>query len=495
MRRYQTVLMLVAVALIASGSTDSCGGDDYSSGSYGGGGGGGLISPNYQVEIGTINGIAAHQPNQLYTGETYTIAWTTDAPSNLSLFIEGSPDGGMSWGALAPTQANDGSAQFTIPLNTSPSGEIIEDFQIRIELSTGGPESSGHDFTLVRLVPHPRTLPLMPGGQHASVVYSEADPSAKPTLDAAFGQSYSAGATSYELYTRWSDLEATPNAPDFSNLQSLLDTLSSANYLPYLVLATIDTNTLQLPSDLLSSSTPNAFASGVDFNSPALHSRFHAILDEIVPRLVAAGGYYLSIGNEVDIWLDANSQHADGFVDFVAAMRDYVRTINPRVAVGATLTDKAPQAQWVDDLLAAADVASFTYYLTDHSNGVRDPADVDTHIGEMLARVPASKYLLLQEAGCPSGYATPGNGSSLEIQRAFIENLFDAIDARSRIRFVNVQHLADWTAADIAEFQQYYGSSDPAFVEFLSTLGMHWNDGSAKPAFAEYLSGVSQLTQ
>ncbi|MEL7484199.1 MAG: hypothetical protein AAFN41_07575, partial [Planctomycetota bacterium] len=98
--------------------------------------------------------------------------------------------------------------------------------------------------------------------------------------------------------------------------------------------------------------------------------------------------------------------------------------------------------------------------------------------------------IVLQEAGVPGAPADGSPsviGASDELQRQWVEAVYREVRERESIRFVSWLHLSDWPADVIDFFQQYYGLSDPDFVEFLSGLGLMTDQGVARSALRELM--------
>ena len=339
-------------------------------------------------------------------------------------------------------------------------------------------------------------LPLLPAGRHVGIIYSQPSSAAQATLDAAFSECIARGADSYELSMAWTDIETSPGVYDTGYFDNLLALTQAAGLLPYLVIKTIDTVTLNLPPDLVDAADSSELAQGLTWNDPSLLSRFEAVLDLVVPRLVQAGGFYLSVGNEVDGYLSARPAAQSDFVAFVAHSRSHVHASEERLAVGATLTFSAlgNTPQLVSDLRSASDLLAWTYYPLNPDFTPQSPSVVSADIAAMRNAV-APRALLLQEVGYPAGWTgAPTNGSSHEKQRAFVENLFVEMGLDPEIRFMSLLQLADWSAAELDVFEDYYGLSDPMFREYLGTLGLRENaDGATKPSYAEFLLGLDGL--
>lgn len=332
-------------------------------------------------------------------------------------------------------------------------------------------------------------LPLLVPDRALGVIYSSVDPGAKATLDQAFGEVITAGANSYELSVTWASLESAPGVVDVSGLDNLLTIIQSAGQIPYLVIKTVDTVSLEIPLDLRDASDANQLAGGRNFDDPVIVNRFRAVLDAVVPLLVQRGGFFLSVGNEIDVNFSLAPARKTPFLNFLIASRQHCQQIDSRLAVGATLTFDVLSSDpaYFDSIRDNSDALAINYYPL--TNGtVRSPGLVASELGAVVQRA-GTKAVLIQEAGYPSGAL---NGSSEGMQRDFVENLYDYVSTEPRIRFLSSLHLADYTAAELQGFIAFFNSSDPQFIEFLSTLGMRGNDGAAKLSYSALLQGMTR---
>ena len=338
-------------------------------------------------------------------------------------------------------------------------------------------------------------LPLLPPGTHAGIVYADPQPDAANPLDDVFGQTIAAGTDLYALSLYWSQLEPQPGVVDTGLLDQFLATLDGLHLIPYLVIPTIDTVRLALPADLVDPGDPALLADGRHFDDPALLERWGAVLDAVVPRLAQHGGFFLSVGNEVDPWLAAHPDEVAPFLAFLAFSRERVQALAPQLGVGATMTygGLAAGQAFVADLLAASDAAVFTYYPLNGDFTVRDPASASADVARMVGAA-GNLPVLIQEAGYPSGYRPESaNGSSDDMQRQFFTALFEAISAQPQVRMVSVTQLADWPDAACDYFLNYYGTDAPRFREYLCSLGLYTADAQPKPAFQAFLDGLALL--
>lgn len=338
-------------------------------------------------------------------------------------------------------------------------------------------------------------LPLLAPGLHVGVIYSppEDDPDALVRLDAAFGEAVQSGASAHELAISWSDLEPRPGEIDTTYLESLLEILNGARLQPYLSITTINTVKLTLPADLMTTDEYE-LAESRHFDDPVIVERFARLLDAVAPLLARHGGFFVSVGNEVEGWLEARPDEAPGFVAFVEAARHYVHQLEPRLGVGATITHGGVERGWeyIDDLLAVSDAAAFTYYPLNDDFSVRDPSVGAADIA-LMVEAAGNLPVLFQEVGYPSGYLpVPGNGSSGEKQRQFFENFLAEIQRYPQVRFASVLQLSDWSSAVCDAFVQYYTGQAalPQLHEYLCSLGLLEYDGTPKPAFDTFLTAL-----
>jgi len=339
-------------------------------------------------------------------------------------------------------------------------------------------------------------LPLLPPGQHLTAFYTPPDePAARSALDAAFFEVVQSGASGYVLPINWGEMETAPGEVDTAGLESALETLASLGLQPYVSITTINTVKLTLPPDLMTADETE-LADGRHFDDPVILERFARFLDAIVPLVAEHGGFFISVGNEVEGWLDERPDEVDGFVAFVAAAREHVHTLAPGLGVGATITHGgiARGVPFLGDLLAVSDALALTYYPLNDDFTVRDPVVAAADVEAIIAAA-GELPVLFQEVGYPSGdAANPQNGSSAELQRQFFAHFFAAMRQQPQVRFASVLQLADWSDVVCDAFVRYYTGLDslPALHEYLCSLGLRAADGTPKPAYAEFLNAVRE---
>ena len=280
---------------------------------------------------------------------------------------------------------------------------------------------------------------------------------------------YNTGARGQYISVRWSEIETQPGV---YSLQPLADTLSFlrsiGTFEVLLGIQTINTNRRELPADL----------AALPFDDPLVISRFNQMLDALIPVL-GTQGRYVSIGNEVDVYLITHSAEWTAYKSFVDAGAAHVRALNPQLRVGSTMTfnGASANAQQATTLNANNDVYIFTYYPLNPDFTPRAPSTAAPDFVRMH-ELAGSKPIVLQEVGYPTSTVL---GSSETAQATFYGNVFDGWLANdSAIRFLNIYLLHDPTQAECDAQSAYYGLSAPQFNALICSLGLRHVDGTPK---------------
>lgn len=339
-------------------------------------------------------------------------------------------------------------------------------------------------------------LPLLSIGIHPGLTYHAPATAAEPTLDSAWHEIVAAGVDAQVVRLKWCDIEILPGVYDTSGLQAQLAQLSAGGFETFLSLATIDRTQLALPSDLLDPSDPQKLAPGLTWDHPTINVRFQALLDFITPHLASNDGFFLSIGREVDRYLVVRPAEVQPFADFIKSSSLHVHATQPKLGVGASLSFNtvATSSPILTAIRATADNVPFVYYPIENDFTMRDPSVAGAEILAM-AQAVAPRPLMLEEYGYPSGYLPiPTNGSSLEKQRQFIENCFQAFVDIPKVRLAACNHLADFSSTEVMAIAGYVGIGTPLFHEFVASLGLReQSSGAPKLAYAEFLLGLAKL--
>jgi hypothetical protein len=282
-----------------------------------------------------------------------------------------------------------------------------------------------------------------------------------------------AGARGAVLTFKWNELETSPGVFSLPTIQNSITYSTSQGFVIYLGIQLINTVAREIPSDL----------QGTAWNDPVMETRFHALLDAIRPYLNSQV-QYISIGNEVDVYLAANPAEWAAYQSFYENALAYIHSTLPGVQVGVTSTftgASGGQKPNVIQLNTMSDVWIFTYYPIGVGfvpNGPQSPIADFVTMRSMAGNHP----VVLQEVGYPTSTVISSSESD---QATYVSNVFQAWQSGSQqMPFLNYFALHDLTPTFCSSLAQYYGDpTDPAFQAYLCSLGLHHDDGTVKPAW------------
>lgn len=321
----------------------------------------------------------------------------------------------------------------------------------------------------------PHALP----GILAMAVNVPTSPTAGPLGDA-LDLAFSAGVRGLEIADTWSTLGPSPNSYNFSDLSGSVGIVQTVHPFHLLFgIQVINTTAKELPSDL----------EGLPFDDPRVESRFHALLAAARPYLASSSISYLSIGNEVNVYLDAHPDQSAAYSRFYNDALNYAHSILPGLPVGVTFTSDAllgsGDARAVS-LMTNSDVAIVTYYPLAGDYTVRSPSAPLADIPAILA-ASGTRPVVFQEAGYPTAALL---NSSETAQAQFVTNLFRAWRANgSRIPWMSYFVLYDESVSQCDAQAAYYGFAGNAnLIAYLCSLGLRNADGSAKTGWNAFTS-------
>ena len=299
-------------------------------------------------------------------------------------------------------------------------------------------------------------------------------------FDNAVDLAIGAGIHGVVLTWTWSSIEPAPKTYDLTQFKAAIDYFSARHLQIYLGIQVLNTVAKETPSDLLA----------VPFDSPLMVSRFHGLLDHIRP-LLDRNVRYISIGNEVDVYLDAHLSEWATYRTFYEDSLRYVHKTVPGTQVGVTVTyggASGPDMARVAALSAKSDVVILTYYPIHGDFQVNGPQSPLADFPKMLTLLPR-KPILLQEVGYPS---SPLDGSSEAQEAQFVTNALSAWHGTGqRIPFLNYFLEHDLDTSTCATLAKYYGlGGDAAFKAYLCSLGLRRAAGSAKPAWHSFVNAA-----
>ena len=361
------------------------------------------------------------------------------------------------------------------------------------------------------LAASPAAAPCLPrlhaSGILAGAQYSRpAAGAAANRTDALFGTMLSRGANLAQISLPWGDVESTPGAPNFVLVAEILSDARARGLVPLFQLAAIDTEHAAVPSDLADADDPTRLRTGLAWNSTEVIDRFATVLEVVAPLAVFSGAPYIGVGNEVSVNLGQHPETGYEFAEFVFIMKSFIQQITaPDVAVGVTLTvgdigGWAPPAappDWGKTLFDVCDLTPLTYYpLGPAAHVVTDAAAIARAVNDALDALPQNACVVFQEFGCPSGYnnASSTDGSNDAVQAAFIRDfraILTAADAKRPVRAASLYQMVDMAPADCEGLAKYYNVSEPAFIEYLCSLGAVRTDGTPKPAWTAFLDSFT----
>ncbi len=233
-------------------------------------------------------------------------------------------------------------------------------------------------------------------------------------------------------------------------------------------------------------STAPAYLDGLAWNDPAMITAFNNMVDWVFSQLPAELNVVgVAVGNEVNFVLQGAEWTQYG--EFFEAASTHLHTIDNEFKVGVKTTVINGLFGTTGSLIKAlnelTDVVMLNYYLQDQQFQVRAPIMVHNDFAHINTDFPF-REVWMTEVGYQSG--SEHCLSSEDLQASFYHELFTAWDRHKDFtKLLLVNWLHDASPELIAQWAEYYGSSDPAFLEYLGTLGLRTHDGQDKNAWIQ----------
>lgn len=347
----------------------------------------------------------------------------------------------------------------------------------------------------------PETLPLLTSERHVGTMFYGWGAPPPDAIQPRIDDAVAAGMNAFTVYLDWPALEPSPGVYDLVELQATLAWAAENGLSVFANITVIDIETLVMPGEFLGESG-DVLAPDVRLDDPDLVARFHGLLDAVVPLMVEHGVFYVGVGNEVDGWFASNPDALDDYLRFIDLAREHVQQIEPRLAVGVTLSGNVPlyNPDFIEPFYTVADVVSSNIYGIDVADfTMTDAAQTEALLESFLAPFE-DRPVVIPELGCNSAESMD---SSPAIQAMCFDVMFDVLARYDNVRFVTVFTFHDFEPELCEAIQAAFGFHpdkaydniyDQRVAEYLCTLGVVDYDGSPKPAFDAFVMGVADLT-
>ncbi|MDH5738701.1 MAG: hypothetical protein OEY77_00080 [Nitrospira sp.] len=352
----------------------------------------------------------------------------------------------------------------------------------------------------------PWELPMLPQGKHLGMLETFERHPAPPltpgmnpqqlaAVDAARQQALNKGMKISRIQIDWNDLEPSPTTYTIERFVGMMGEIPSDHAILILLDGTAPEHR---PSDLRTL-PPNHWS---------VINRYQIVLQQMLPVMAGRNVVAFSVGNEPDNVFDGlDWQSTDGrawtqqLVEFLYSVRPTLQSAYPNMAVGMTLTQislERGRRGAITPIINQGDVAIFNYYCLGNDFRVQGTNVMSAEIDAMVSAA-MSRFVILQEVGCPAGNTPSLVGATQSNQTAFYTELVNQIAARPQIRMAFAFQLIDWSpelSSWIVQELRDEGHEELAnqFAEVWGTIGMlRWTDGSARPAWQVFLNGITQL--
>lgn len=294
--------------------------------------------------------------------------------------------------------------------------------------------------------------------------------------DSCFAVGKNLGMQQTGIFQNWTALETSPNVYNFGILDIANIYYPAYNMPLDLTITPIHTNKLEVPSDLVNTA----------FNSTVMIARFNKLLDSVkahMPNVILSS---LVIGSEHDVYMGNNTTLWSNYTVFYNAVTAHAKVLWPglKVATELTFDGITNYSALAQTLNTNSDYIGVSYYPLNSNFTVKPVTTVPTDFATLVGLYP-SKKLCFYQYGYPSSTIC---NSSNTLQAQFITQTFLSWDMyAANIRMIDFTWLHDLDPVQVAFWGNYYGLTNPAFLEFLKTLGFrnYGGNGSDKPALNE----------
>jgi hypothetical protein len=302
----------------------------------------------------------------------------------------------------------------------------------------------------------------------------------KEGFGTAFMAAQQAGIQTVEVSLSWDMIEVAPGEyVDPNGYLTAIGFYGENDVDVILSLAVINTSQRTTPDHL----------DDLAFDDPQLIEAFNNMADWVIAN--AAPGVTLSaiaIGNEVDLFLRDDVEW-DAYTTFFEATSAHMQTHYPDIEVGVKVTllesILGPNLERAQRINQFSTVVMVNDYPQNEKFEVLPPETIHEHFQRVVDAFPG-REIWMTEVGFQSG--SEHCKSSEAMQAAFYHEMFSSWDEQPQIKLVMAVWLHDIPQKQLREYEKYYASSHPAFVEYLSTLGLRNYDHTDKAAWQQVLA-------
>ncbi|CAN5596437.1 hypothetical protein BH09CHL1_BH09CHL1_32550 [soil metagenome] len=341
------------------------------------------------------------------------------------------------------------------------------------------------------------TQSLTPGLHLGFGTFAPISQDQAPVLDLRVAEAVAAGMDVARVMVDWAEFETANGEYDWSTINDQVERIPKHAAL-FLTFSITDVDHYSVPGDLLTADQQLA----TPLNTPDVIERYTDALSEFLPSLVSEHELFaVSVANEPDVLLaDRPESEATALAEFTTAIGAFLADSFPEVAVSITISGGGViyPAEFLDDLIAATEVAAFNWGCIDPASfKVTAASSIPDEI-ELLVATAAGREIIIQELTCAAGYTEGPStiGSSEELQATWFDRYFQEMSANPTFRAAFVFDLIDWPedlAKTYSDFLRAEGLDDIAdrYEELQRTWGLlTFDDLEAKPAWSTFIAAL-----
>lgn len=301
--------------------------------------------------------------------------------------------------------------------------------------------------------------------------------------------SLASGARGITLQLRWEELDATsPNsAAAWQRLEAIAAVVRTHKRTLLLTVNAVEATLDRRPEHLRK----------LAWDSTLVTEPMHALVGKVFSKLGPELAY-LSVGFEVDRFVEAHASQREEFAVFGLDAMQFANTHPERKSSRTTVTwsvrgggRNGSPAGWVPELVEASDVLMVSYAPMG-DNFRATPADSIPGELDRMVQLAGGKPLVIADLGYPSSDLI---GSSEQAQAEFVARLLQEVEARrSAVAFVGWTALHDPAAQTCQARAAAHGHPDSLelYVYWCST-GLRSRQGVAKASFDVFRAGAAGL--